>query len=440
MNRNKVLLLSLVTLLAYFSARAQEKWSLQACVDTAYERNISLNQGRVTTIIDKFTLKQSKAQLYPSANINESLDLTFGKSFDPAKNQYNTYTSSIDRLGLNSSVTLFNGYLLINTIKQNRLFYESGNLDVETTRNNILLSVLASYMQVLMDYEAIDVAQAQIDATNIQVEETKKFVEFGKVAELNLLQIESQLAADKLTKVTAENQADVDKVTLLQLMQVPYQANFDIERMELKELFPEIPISPEAIDQISESFLPEIKSASLKTNASIFGLKMSKSGWYPRLSFGMGLTTGYSSFADIQLSNQLKKNFGQYLNFTLAIPIFNNSQVRYKVAISKENVTNAQLNEKLTKNNLRQSIETAYTNQVTAGKKLVSVEEQMKLEQRTYSDMAEKYSVGAADVTDFLIEKNNFNRVSMSLIQAKYDYVLKAKIVDFYLGKPVINK
>ncbi len=439
MNKSKSLLL-LLTVFVCFSGTAQEKWSLKACVDTAYKRNISLNQGRVTTMIDKFTLQQSKAQLYPSANINESLDLTFGKSFDPAKNQYNTYTSSIDRLGLNSSVTLFNGYLLINTIKQNRLLYESGNLDVETTRNNILLSVLASYMQVLMDYEAIDVAQAQIDATNIQVEETKKFVEFGKVAELNLLQIESQLAANKLTKVTAENQADMDKVTLLQLMQVPYQANFDIERMELKELFPEIPISPEAIDQISEGFLPEIKSASLKTNASIFGLKMSKSGWYPRLSLGMGLTTGYSSFADIQLSNQLKNNFGQYLNFTLAIPIFNNSQVRYKVAISKANVTNALLNEKLTKNNLRQSIETAYTNQVTAGRKLISVQAQMELEKRTYSDMAEKYSVGAADITDFLVEKNNFNSVSMSLIQAKYDYVLKAKIVDFYLGKPVINQ
>jgi outer membrane protein len=114
--------------------------------------------------------------------------------------------------------------------------------------------------------------------------------------------------------------------------------------------------------------------------------------------------------------------------------------VRSAVAIAKINVQSAQWNERQTKNDLRKNIETVYTNQVSAGKRLVATEEQMELEERTYTDMEKKYTVGAMDATDFLIEKNNYIKASMSLIQAKYDYVLKAKMVDFYIGKPLTFK
>ncbi len=458
------------------SLQAQtKKWSLKACIDTAFKKNISLNQEQLSSQINQINLVQSKAAVLPNLNLNDAHSLNSGYSLDPYTYQYTNKSISINNLSLNSSVTLFNGYLLINTVKQNKLIYEAGMLDVEKTKNDIMLNVLAGYMQVLMDYEAIDVAQAQVEATITQVEQTQKFVDFGKVAELILLQIQSQLASDKLTKVNAENQLQLDKLTLLQLMETPVRSDFDIERQELKELFPEIPMSSEDIDKTSESFLPQIKSASLKTNAALFNLKMAESGRLPKLIIGGALKTGYSSarsniteFTTYQsttigylngdvtqpvtgmvpftiinrqndpLSDQLKNNFSQAISLTLSVPIFNNLQVKSNVAIAKINVINAQWNERQTKNDLRKSIEMAYTNQVSAGKKLVATKEQMELEKRTYNDMEKKYTVGVLSATDFLIEKNNFNKVSMSLIQTKYDYVLKTKMVDFYLGKPLI--
>ena len=448
---------------------------MKACIDTAYKKNISLNQGQLSSQINKIYLIQSKAGLLPNLNMSDMHSLNSGYSLDPYTYQYTNRDISINNLSLNSSVTLFNGYLLLNTIKQNKLIYEAGMLDVEKIKNDIMLNVLAGYMQVLMDYEAIDVAQDQVNETNIQVEQTKKFVEFGKVAELSLLQIQSQLASDKLLMVNAENQLQLDKLILLQLMETPVRSDFDIERQELKELFPEIPMSTEEINKISESFLPQIKSASLKTNASLFSLKMAESGRLPKLILGGVLKTGYSSMKsnitentiyqsstigylkgdmtepvigmvpltimnkqNDPFSDQLKNNFSQVLSLMLSVPIFNNLQVKSNIAIAKINVQNAQLNELQTKIDLRKNIETAYTNQVSAGKKLIATEEQMNLEKRTYSDMGKKYTVGAINATDFLIEKNNYNKVSMSLIQTKYDYVLKTKMVDFYLGKPLI--
>ena len=223
-------------------------------------------------------------------------------------------------------------------------------------------------------------------------------------------------------------------------MNLPVRRDFDIERKELKDLFPEIPMSPEEIDKISESFLPEIKGASLKTNASLYSLKMTKSGWYPKLMMDGSLSSLYSDINRDAVPYQFTNNFGQAIGFTLAVPIFNNLQVKSNVAISKINLLNAQLNEQQTKNDVRKSIETAYTNMVSAGKNLTVTEEQLELEKRTYSDMETKYSVGAVDATDFLVEKNNYDKVSMSFIQAKYNYVLTAKIVDFYLNKPITDK
>ena len=420
------------------SANSQTTWTLKACIDTAFKQNISLNQQQLGSQIEKINLTQSRAAKLPNLNMSDVYSLNAGSIQDPSTSIYSRQNISANDFGINSSVTIFNGGLLLNTIKQNRLLYEAGMLDVEKTKNDILLNVVAGYMQVLMDYEAISVAQAQVDASKVQVRQIKQFVDFGKLAELSLLQIQSQLSSDKLLKVNADNQLLLDKLTLLQLMVVPVRNDFDIPRMELKELFPETPMVPNEINKISESFLPQIKSASQKTDAALFSLRMAKSGILPKLSLGGAVMTGYTGTNTEQFGNQFKNNFSQQVSLTLAIPIFNNLMVRSMVAIAKINVQNAQWNEKQTRNDVRKSIEMFYTNQVMAGRKLLATQEQMELEKRTYSDMEKKFNVGAMGVTDFLIEKNNYNKAEMLLIQAKYDYVLKAKMVDFYLGKSLI--
>jgi len=420
------------------SANSQTTWTLKACIDTAFKQNISLNQQQLGSQIEKINLTQSRAARLPNLNMSDVYSLNAGSIQDPSTSIYSRQNISANDFGINSSVTIFNGGLLLNTIKQNRLLCEAGMLDVEKTKNDILLNVVAGYMQVLMDYEAISVAQAQVDASKVQVRQIQQFVDFGKLAELSLLQIQSQLSSDKLLKVNADNQLLLDKLTLLQLMVVPVRNDFDIPRMELKELFPETPMVPNEINKISESFLPQIKSASQKTDAALFSLRMAKSGILPKLSLGGAVMTGYTGTNTEQFGNQFKNNFSQQVSLTLAIPIFNNLMVRSMVAIAKINVQNAEWNEKQTRNDVRKSIEMFYTNQVMAGRKLLATQEQMELEKRTYSDMEKKFNVGAMGVTDFLIEKNNYNKAEMLLIQAKYDYVLKAKMVEFYLGKSLI--
>ncbi len=454
------------------SIKAQRIWTLQECLDTALIKNISINQGYLSSQIAKINLIQSKANQLPNLYLNDSHSLNSGFSLDPYTNEYTSQNISSNILSLNSSFIIYNGRVLLNTIKQNKLLFEASLLDIDKLKVDITLSVMAAFMQVLMDYEAINISKEQVSASELKVEQTEKQLQFGKVAELSLLQMRSQLASDKLLQINLENQLQLDKLTLLQLMEMPSNEHFEIRQQNIFSYMSFITPTPIEINSAAIKFMPQVKSATFRIEAANTSISIEKALGIPSLVLSGGLKTGYSSIRSsytsdtsnqqttigyvngdlsfpvtnmistftthkqIQsMSNQLKNNFGEFITLALTIPIFNKNTARNNISIAKINIRVAELNEQQVKNDLRKTVETVYTNQISAGKKMTTIKEQLDLEQRTFIDMEKKYAFGAVGATDFLIEKNNFNKVSLSFIQAKYDYVLKSKIVDFYLGK-----
>jgi len=456
------------------SITAQRVWTLEECLDTAQVKNITINQSYLSSQIARINLIQAREAQLPNLYLNDSHSLNAGFSLDPYTNQYTSQNISSNNLSLNSSVNLFNGHVLLYTIKQNKLLYEAGLLDIDKLKVDVTLNILAAYMQVLMDYAAIDIANQQVISSDTLVGQTRKFLQFGKVAELSLLQIQSQLASDKLLRLNTENQLQLDKLTLLQLMETPVDSLFEIKKLETEDSVLVMPPSSAQINEVSVGFMPQIKSASLRIDASKASIKVAQCLGIPSLVLSGGFKTGYSSIrsnyttdtsyklttigyvkGDINqpvtgevptfnsnkqvqsLGSQLKNNFGEFVSLTLSVPIFNRYVARNSISIAKINFHYAELNEQQLKNDLRKRIETVYANQLAAGKRMLAVKEQLDLERRTFADMEKKYSFGAVDATSFLIEKNNFDKASMSFIQAKYDYALKTKMVDFYLNKPL---
>ncbi len=456
------------------SVKAQKIWTLKGCLDTALINNITINQGYLNSQIARINLIQSKAAQLPNLYLNDSHSLNSGFSLDPYTNQYTSQNISSNNLSVISSLNLYNGHVLLYTIKQNKILYEAGLLDIDKLKVDVTLNVLAAYMQVLMDYEAIGVTKEQVNASALQVEQTQKLLQFGKIAELSLLQIQTQLASDKLLQINAENQLQLDKLTLLQLMEMPANSSFEIQQLTTFSYIPFFTAMPNEINRAALGFMPQIKSASLRVDAANANTKIAKCLGVPSLVLSGGLKTGYSSLrsnyttdsftqlktigylkGDVSqpvtaiipivttskqfqsLTNQLKNNFGEFLTLTLSVPIFNRYLARNCISIAKINVQSAELNEQQVKNDLRKTVEIVYASQISAGKKLIAINEQLDLEERTYLDMEKKYAFGAVGATDFLIEKNNLNKASLAFIQAKYDYALKTKMVDFYLGKPL---
>ena len=426
---------------------AQTKsWTFQQCLDTALQRNISVNQTRMSNELNKISLEQSKAARYPSVSASANGGLSIGKNVNPTTNSFVTESYYSSNFGISGSYNLFNGMQTANSIRQQRINVDAGKFDIEKAKNDVTLNITTGYLQVLFTYEILSAAKSQEAATAAQVDRTEKMVNAGKSPESDLLQIKSQLATDNLSVINAENQLALAKVTLMQLMEIPITDNFEVVVPAMVEDAKALLQTNEDIYRKSLSVLPQIASAALKTNASEMGLKISEGARWPRLSLGANTNSIYASSRKKGTSvnpegypfyQQLWDNIGQSFSLGLSIPIYSNRQIKSSIEMAQINVITTKLNEQNTKNVLRKSVEQTYTDLRASVKKYEATKQQLAAVESVYQNAEKKYTVGVMSATDFLIQKNNFTQSQSSLIQSKYDYIFKSKILDFYQGKAI---
>lgn len=451
-------------------------WSLKACVDRAIERNVQLNITRRTNDIYAVNLTQAQNAQFPTLGANASQAFNFGRTLDPSSYTYVNTNVNSNNFSVNSSVTLFQGNQLVNTIKADKLNYQAGKLDIETFKNNISLSVAGAYLQMLLDLELISNAKSNIATDQQQIDITHVKVTAGAVPELNMYQVKAQLSSDKLALTNAQNQYTLDKLTLEQLMDMPDTAGFDIEKPALADPphFIDSSLTAAQIYDRSLERQPQIQSTEKKLLASMLGLDAAKGGRYPRLLLNGNIATAYSSArnrvgqqvtiqnepigylqgnpdqlvygqvpytsiirSDYPFMNQLKDNLSESFSFTLAMPIFNGYIVRSNIQQALINKDVAKLNDQYARDQFRKTIEQSFTDMTGANKQYISSLESFTSENEAYKIMNVKYKGGSASASDLILEKNRFVVAQSSVAQAKYLYIFKKKVLDFYLGNPI---
>ena len=445
----KFLLMLPVFILLFSVSQSQNKpWTFQQCVDTALKKNITINQVRLTNELNKITLSQSRANRIPGVSASASEGVNFGKTIDPVTSNAVDQTYNSTNFGINGSLNLFNGFQNTRTIQQNSLNIEAGNYDIANVQNTVTLNITTAYLQVLFAYEILAAAENQASSTASQVDRTEKLMNGGKVPESNLFQIKSQYATDKLSVVNAQSTLDLAKVTLLQLMETPIIDSFNILKPDIPQPAGLLLQTNKEIYEKALMVQPQIAGAAIRTNTALLGIKISEGARWPKLNFSGNINTDYAGSSRSSSSstvnpnnsrffNQLWNNLGESLGLNLSIPIYSNRQIKSSIEKAMINSLTAQLNEQNTKNQLRKSIEQTYTDLKNSMKKYEATKEQYNSAEVSYKNMETKYNVGMVTAIDFLVEKNNFIQAQSNLIQAKYDYIFKTKILDFYQGKPI---
>ena len=421
-------------------------WTFQQCLDTAIRRNITILQSGLSNDLNKVSLEQTKANRIPGVSANANESFSFGRSIDPTSNQFVDQAYNSTNFSVSGNYLIFNGRQNVNSIRQGKLNVQAGQFDIEEVKNNVTLEITNGYLQVLFAIEVLKTAQAQADATQAQVESTAKMVKAGKVPESNLLQMKSQAATDNLAVITAENQLSISKVNLLQLMELPVIDSFNIVIPEMADPEAVILQTREQIYQKSLMVMPEIAGASLRTNSSLLDIKINKGARWPRLNLGANLGTNYASSRkqgsavnpeNYPFTEQVWNNLGQSINFSLSIPIYSNRQIQSNIERAQINAMIAHLNEENTKIQLRKNVEQTYIDEVAAMKKYEATRDQLDAVELSYKNSEKKFNVGLLDAISFLVEKNTYTKSVSALLQAKYDYIFKSKILDFYMGNPI---
>jgi len=439
--QTSLLIAGLLIFLSGFSGVAQTKtWKLDECINYALSKNIQIKKAGLTNDKNQLNSDQAQANRLPSVNASVRENFNWYKGFDSSTGTYGSNNgSNSTNYSLSSSVSLFNGQKLTSKIKQAELDLKSGHFNSETVKESVGLNILSAYLQVLYAYESVSNAEKQIASTTEQLALSKERMDLGVISMSDYLQIKSELATEKSTLATAQNQLSMDKITLMQLMELPVDPNFEVSSPNIDSLLIES-TQPDALEiyKLALGIKPQIKNAELTKESAQLGVKIAKADAIPSLSMDAGLSTGYSSLTTNSVyATQLKDKVNPSVGLSLSIPIFQKKQIQTNVALAKISVSDAELDEMNTRNTLRKSIEQACADVVSAKSQYMASQEQRTSTQEAYDVTTEKYKQGLVNSVDFLVQKTNLITSESKLLQSKYNVIFSYKIIDFYKGIPL---
>jgi len=447
-----------ILLIAGFgNVNAQQRiWTLEDCINYGIENNIQIKQSELAIESMEADLLQSKLSMLPNLNGNTNFSWNFGRTLDQSANIYRTVNTNQGTLSVSTNMTLFDGMQNINQIKQNQIEYEISQYDADKMRDDISLMLTRAYLQILFNKELLKVAQEQAQITKEQIDRTSKMVEAGTLARGSLLEMEAQGAREELSVINYENQLDLSYLDLQQILDL--EADADIE-IEIPELTMEIVSNIQPLTSIYETALttqPIVKSAELGVESAQKSFAIARGSRSPVLSIGGGWGTNYSDqvknligwdsiSSPIPIPITEKMNFGdqfkghqnEYVGFSLSIPIFNGYQVSTMINKAKINTANSEYNLQRTKNTLRKEIETAYSDAKAAYKSYVATQSSLSSFEESFRYTEQKFNVGMSNSVDYNIAKSQLTSAESELIRAKFDYIFKTKILDFYMGLPL---
>ncbi len=436
-------LTALLVLIFSGAVNAQQSWDLQRCVDYALENNIRIQQQDINSQYYENELQQAKNNRLPSVNGGLSNSFNFGRSLQ-YDNTYANYNSNQTGGSLSANMTLWNGFILQKSITKADLDLKAALADLQKAKDDISLYIVAAYLEILFAEELVQVAEAQTEVTKLQIKRTGKLVDAGSLAKGSLLEIEAQLAREELDLVNQQNSLQLAYLNLYQLLELPSTEQFKIE----KPVLPVVKANGSLLNSMevfrqAVNLRPEIKSAEYRLGSYQEQVAIAKGSLYPTLTFGADYYNSYNNkYEDfngdkISLNDQLKNNERYGLGVNLSIPIFNKGQVRTQIKNAELQVINQEYELQNTKNVLRKDIEQAYTNAVAALKKYMASNKAVESMQEAFRYTEEKFNVGMVNTVEYNQSKNNLTKAQSDLSQAKYDYIFRTKILDFYNGIPI---
>lgn len=483
MFRKKISTVLCSFLIMGYSVQAQdstkaEQWTLQACVEYAIQNNIQVKQSGLNVELEKVNLTQSKADLLPDLNGNINYRYNVGRSINPFTNFIVDQPFSSQNASLSSSVTLFNGFRKTNTIKRNKVTLEARSYLYEDIKNDISLEVVRAYMTILLNNELLENAKLRLISTDMQLERTEKLVNAGSLPESNLLEIRAQKANDEVEIINAQNNIEIAKLNLKQLLQLPGSEPINVVVPEVET--PDEVVFNESLSDIYNTAVhvqPDVKAADAFVESSEYDVSIAQGNKYPSITASAFLGTSYSSAAAETLPkegseftqreepigyiqgdptalvvttvsepvetientyfNQLDFNLNRGVSIDMNIPIFNGWQTKSAVSRAKINREIAAYEAINTRNILRQNIEQAYLDVLAAQKRFAATKIQVEALQEAFRVNEQRFNLGALNSLDYNLAKTNLNVAESDFIQSKYQYIFQTKILDFYQGKSI---
>lgn len=443
----KTIILIAVFFLSIFSGvKAQKLWSLEECVNYALENNLQLKRQTLMVAGGRNNYTQSMVNLLPDLNGAVNGSYSSGKTIDYSKFEYVDQNYWSGSMGLQSSMTLFSGLQNVNNIKYNRYVFLKDQADLEKAKNDVSLQVALYYLQVLFALELEEVAAGRLEVTSLQADRMQKLLDAGTIAQGEYYQTRAQQANDRTALVNAGNNLVMAYLDLTQMLDLDSAAGFEIEipvNIDVELVIPPEPVS--VVYEAALSSMPQIRSAEYSLLSSRSQLAMAWGSISPSLRFTGSLSTRYSELAVNSLEPERKYEFMDQVNdyyykqvsFGLTIPVFNRLQVKNSISNARLMVNDAEIQMQMVRDALYKTVQQAHADAVAAMQKYSASLEAVRYNEEAYKYSRSQFELGLMNTVDFTSAQNSYSAARSDMLQAKYEYIFKLKILDFYMNRPL---
>ena len=421
-----------------FHSPAQETWDLQRCINHAIEHNLNIKQKEAAQTQSEVELNTAQWSRLPNLNGNVGQSFNFGRALQ-ADNTYGNRNTRNTNFSLGTNIPLFTGMQIPNSIALSKLNLKASTEDLAKAKEDISIQVASYFLQVLFNEELLKVARNQVELSQELLNKKVAFFKNGKASEAEVLEAKSRLAQDQLSMVQTENNYQLAILDLSQLLELPSPENFQISAPDIKDFSVDLILPDEVYSQALMN-KPAIKAAQYRLQGANKNIKIAQSAYYPQLSFGAGIGTNYYHLSGIEnapFSRQWNQNMNKYLQFSLSIPIFNRFQVRNRVKSARIQRTAMSWQLEESKKALYKEIQQAYYNSLAAESQYKSSLLASESAEAAFRLTSEKHTHGKASATEYNEMRTAWMKALSDGIQAKYEFVYRSKILDFYKGIPL---
>lgn len=442
---NRIKILCITSLLAAFPAQAQTKlWSLGDCIEYALEKNIDVQQRKVEVENKELSLSTSRFSRLPalSGNVGENYNIGRTQNREGVYEDHGAATTSV---GANASITVFQGFRINNQIKADKLSLEAATQDLEQARQDISLQITAFYLQVLYSMESEKLSEKQVKINSELVERAKKLVAGGRSSLSELYDAQSALARSESSLVDAANSTQTAILDLAQEMNCPDYSSIAIELPDVDSMVDHEALLLSPVDSIYSDYIqrrPAVMAAQKRVEQAEANIKVAKSSFWPSINVGASYSSGYYSDQTAfggggSFWNQLGRNGSTAIGASLSIPIFNRMSTVNSVKTAKNNARTSRLSLEQAKLNAFKEVQQAYVNAKAAYSKYLAEMKSVDAAKKAFEFEQKKFDNGTSTSYQFNEVRQKLETVTSQMFQAKYSFLLRAKILDFYKGEPL---
>lgn len=443
--------------------------NLMECVQMAVEKNINVKQSELALNDAEINKDDAKGNFFPTFNAQANHTWNIGLNQDITRGVLENKTTQYTSFGASLNVDLYNGLRNLNQLHRANLAILAGEYQLEDMKDDVRLMVANAYLQILFNTEILEVQKSQLEITRKDAERTQKMIDTGTMVKYDLLEIEATLATQEQSVIQAENNLRLSKINLAQMLLITDYENFDVVSIDVEAPFGQILFQKPR--DIFEKALTHRKDIQLSmTNIAIAekDIELAKGTLQPSLSAFYGYNTrvsyadritGDGIFTDVPIGfvsstgdpvlrsvegnkaigpvpfgEQFERNAGHNFGLRLNIPIFNGFSARNSVERSKVNLLRSQNQLEQEKLNLENTINQAY-NDAEGAFKLYEAAQKTELSRRkAYEDAINRFEADVMNIFDFNQIKQRFETAASDVVRAKFDYIFKLKVLEFYFG------